>query len=173
MVTIESVSIDWLVLLINGYAAQPQEAAGSDAVPAERVCQDQPALAARVTNDEKRRLADGLWPVFAGPSPDQQVAVFDELLATITVSPHVDMDGRLSWSTPLDEPADALAASCIVSLLGAITTYGWAKLGTCAGCDCVDVYVDSAGRGQPRKYCSPTCLNRTKVRAFRSRHGTS
>lgn len=173
MTTIEPVDFDWLVLLINGYAPQAQKAAGGDAVPVERVSEGQPSFAAGVTEDDKRQLAEDLWSVFAGPSPTHQVVAFSDLFAGIAASPHVGTDGRLAWRTARTSPSDLLAASCIVGLFGAITTYGWARLGTCAGCDCGDVYVDRAGRGRPRRFCSATCLNRAKVRAFRSRQASS
>lgn len=172
MPTIEPVRIDWVVLLINAYAPQTRAVAGNDAVPVERARQDQPAVASCVTDDRMRQLAEDLWPVFAGSGPDLQAAAFEALLVTVAASPHVDVDGRLTWTTPRKETGDMLTASCVAALLEAITTYGWARLGTCAGCDCVDVYLDSVARGKPRKFCSATCLNRTKVRAFRSRQGT-
>jgi len=172
MVAVAPVGVDWLVLLINGHAPQAQEAAGDDAVRPERLDPDLLALAAEVRDDEKRRLAEDLWPVFAGPTLDQRVAALDDLLAVLELSPHADADGLLTWSTTLDKPADLLSASCIVAVLVVVTTYGWTRLGACAGCDCVDVYVDRARRGA-RKYCSATCLNRAKVRAFRARQATS
>lgn len=173
MVSIESVDVEWLVLLINGYGPQAQQAAGADAVPAAAVDEDQPAVAARVTGADKRRLAGDLWSVFAAPEPDQRAAAFGELLAVSELSPHVGAAAELTWSTPRDDPAHVLVASCTLSLLDAITAHGWARLGTCAGCDCLDVYVDRAARGRPRRYCSPTCLNRAKVRAFRARSTTT
>lgn len=173
MTVVQPVRLDWLVLLVNAYAPQTRAVAGNDAVSVDRVRPDQPAMAEGLPDGEKRRLAETLWPVFAGSNPDAQAAAFEKLLVTITASPHIGPDGTLTWTTPLDQPADVLAASCIVSLLEAITAYGWARLGTCAGCDCVDVYLDSLARGKPRKFCSTTCSNRAKVRAFRSRQGVS
>ena len=49
-----------------------------------------------------------------------------------------------------------------------IQAHGWERIGTCIGRDCVDVYIDQHGRS-PRRYCSVTCLNRGKVRAYRAR----
>lgn len=55
-----------------------------------------------------------------------------------------------------------------LATLWATQEHGWRRLGLCAGDDCQDVYLDEAGRGT-RRYCSATCLNRARVRAFRSR----
>ena len=65
----------------------------------------------------------------------------------------------------------AAAGRLCRALLAATQEHSWLRVGTCAGDDCVDVYVDQDGRGA-RRYCSATCLNRARVRAYRSRQGT-
>lgn len=168
MVSLAPVDTEWLVLLVNGYSPQAQDAAGDDAVPPEHADRDQPALASRATDIEKVQLAEKLWRVFSGPAGGSQVAALDALAATSRLDPHIDAEGHLTWTTPLDGTVDQLTASCTVCLIEAITTYGWGRLGICDGRDCVDVYLDRAGRA-PRRYCSAACLNRAKVRAFRAR----
>lgn len=162
------VSVDWLVVLVNAYSPQAGEAAGHDAVPTERADSDQPAIAARVSGAAKAHLSEALWPVFAGSTTENGVAALNALVATASLSPRIDADGWMAWNTSLRSPAGRLLAACAVCLLDAVSNYGWARLGTCDGCDCADVYVDSARRA-PRRYCSTTCLNRSKIRAFRSR----
>lgn len=168
MVPVVPVDAAWLVLLVNGYSPQAQATAGDDAVPPEQADRDQPALASAVTGVEKVQLAKELWRVFTGPTLAGQVAALDALVATSRLEPHIDTAGHLVWTTPLDSTVGQLTASSTVCLIEAITTYGWGRLGTCDGRDCVDVYLDRAGRAR-RRYCSATCLNRAKVRAFRSR----
>jgi hypothetical protein len=48
--------------------------------------------------------------------------------------------------------------------MAATRKYGWSRLGICAGDDCLDGYLDEAGR-RTRRYCSVTCLSRARVRA--------
>jgi CGNR zinc finger len=61
-----------------------------------------------------------------------------------------------------------LRAGCAVALMAAVQRNGWDRLGIRDGADCVDVYLDEHGRA-PRRYCSGTCLNRARTRAYRSR----
>lgn len=168
MAPVEPVDVGWLVLFVNGYSPQAGSAAGGDAVPPDRADQDQPALASEATGAQKAQVAERLWHVFAGPAREHQVAALDAVVATSRLEPHIGSQGQLTWTTSAGGSVDRLTAACTVCLIGAITTHGWDRLGTCAGRDCVDIYVDRAGRA-PRRYCSPTCLNRAKVRAFRSR----
>lgn len=162
------VGVDWLVTLVNAYSPQAADAAGHGAVRTERADDDQPAVAARVSGATKTHLAEVLWPVFAGPTTEVQIEALDALLVAASLSPRLDADGRRAWETSLKSPADRLTAACAACLLEAVGTYGWSRLGACDGCDCADVYVDHARRS-PRRYCSTTCLNRAKIRAFRSR----
>ena len=172
MVPVLRVDIGWLVPFINAYSPQAQTAAGTDAVPPERADQAQPQLATLVTGVDKKGLAGALWCVFGVPTLGDRVDALDSMVAASRLDPHVDIDGDLQWTTRHHGSADLLSASCTVCLVDAITTYGWSRLGICAGCDCVDVYLDRANRA-PRRYCSATCLNRAKVRAFRSRRAKS
>lgn len=168
MSSVTPVSAEWLVVLVNAYSPQTVAAAGRDAVPTECADRAQPAIAARVTGAAKAHLGEALWPVFAGSPSGVRIEALDALLATASLSPRIDADGQMAWTTPQKGPAGRLTAACAVCLLDVVSTYGWARLGTCDGCDCADVYVDSARRA-PRRYCSTTCLNRSKIRAFRSR----
>lgn len=168
MTPVDPVAASWLVRLVNGYSPQAHAAAGVDAVPPEEADRDQPALAGRATATEKAQLAERLWHVFAGPVLQSQIDALDALIDHSRLAPHIDTQGCLAWSTAHSSAVDQLRAACTVCLIEAITAHGWGRLGTCDGRNCVDVYLDVARRA-PRRYCSPTCLNRAKVRAFRSR----
>lgn len=164
------VDAGWLVLFVNGYSPQAQTAAGDSAVPAGLADQDQPAVSSRVRGPEKARLAGRLWRVF-GYSTQARTGALDALISTSRLKPHVDAEGHLVWSSPVEHAVGRLTAACTVCLIEAITEHGWERLGICCGRDCADTYLDRARRG-PRRYCSATCLNRAKVRAFRSRQAT-
>lgn len=168
MAVVVPVTASWLVLLVNGYSPQSRAAAEDDAVPPEDADRDQPALASGATTAQKIRLAEQLWRVFTSPAVRNQVAALDALVAASRLEPHIDAQGQLTWTTTLDTAADQLVAACTVCLFEAVAAHGWGRLGICHGRDCVDAYLDRAGRA-PRRYCSPTCLNRAKVRAFRTR----
>ncbi len=168
MTPVAPVDAQWLVVFVNAYSPQARAAAGEDAVRPEDADRDQPALASRATTAEKAQLAERLWPVFTGPALDSRVAALDALIAASRLEPHIDAGGHLTWTSTLGGTLDQLTASSAVCLIEAIGTHGWGRLGACDGRDCVDVYLDRAGRA-PRRYCSATCQNRAKVRAFRSR----
>lgn len=165
------ISADWLVAMVNAYSPQAVNAAGNDAVPPQRADQHQPTVAAHVDAAAKERLAEALWPVFAVATTGA-VAALDALLDAAALSPRIDADGELAWNTSTETPTGHLFAACAACLLEVVSSYGWARLGTCSGHDCADVYVDSARRA-PRRFCSTTCLNRSKVRALRSRASKS
>lgn len=168
MVAVPDIALQWLALFINGFAAEPHAVAGVDAVHPDRATRGQPGVAAGVSSDDKAGLADQLWSVFARPDPVDRAAALDQLLRRYRLAPTIDGVGGLHWITPLTDPTGLLGAACVACLLDAVRTLGWARLGICDGLDCVDVYVDEAAR-TPRKYCSPTCSNRAKIRAYRAR----
>ena len=168
MHTVLPVAPEWLALFVNGYSPQTRAATGADAVPAEYADREQRPGSALATVTEKEQLAGRLWQVFGGPALESRVAALDALVVTSSLTPHVQVEGRLTWTTPHESAVGRLAAACTACLVDAVTARGWSRLGTCGGRDCLDVYLDRVGRA-PRRYCSPTCLNRAKVRAFRSR----
>ncbi len=68
--------------------------------------------------------------------------------------------------------ADWLAAVAGLGLARLLAEDGVARLGRCAAASCQRVFA-SGPRNHPRRYCSPSCANRTRVAAFRARHRTS
>ena len=163
------IDLRWLVLLVNEFGSQPRAAAGeSDMAYPDLSDRGQPGIAAGLTDAALAQLAGQLWAVFGAPSLSSQVAALNALLHNAQLEPTVDADGLLVWTTGHTDPARQLAAGCATALAEAIRTHGWKRIGICAGHDCVDVYIDQHGRS-PRRYCSPTCLNRGKIRAYRAR----
>lgn len=168
MVVVPEVPASWLVALVNGYGTRPRVVSGEQDRPRE----DLEALAGlpavvRLARPDLVRIADGLWPVFAAPTPKEGADTLRRLLDGSRLAPTVDADGRSWWVTSRAGTAELVTAGCAVTLLAIVSTGGWSRLGTCDGADCADVYLDTSGRS--RRYCSPTCLNRARVRAYRAR----
>lgn len=168
MVVAPAISVQWLVLFINGFAAEPRTVAGNGALHPDRATRAQPDVAVDVSDEDKAGLADLLWQVFAGPDVLEQATVLTRLAYRYHLAPAIDRGGQLRWTIPTSDTTALLGAACVASLLDAVRFLGWARVGICNGLDCVDVYVDEAAR-TPRKYCSSTCLNRAKIRAYRAR----
>jgi hypothetical protein len=157
----------WLVWLINEFGTEPRRAAGQAESPYPNVGPDAPGPAKVASDAELAKLADSLWPVFSEPTPAHKASTLNILLETANVTPLIGEQGDLCWFTP-DSPAPhTLHAGCVAALLHAVQQTGWRRLAVCDGADCADVHLNQTG-GQ-RRYCSPTCLNRARVRAFRHR----
>lgn len=170
MNAVPAIDLRWLVLLVNEFGPQPRAAAGeSDMAYPDLSGRGQPSIAAGLTDAARAQLAGQLWAVFSGPSLSSQVAALNTLLHDARLELSVDAGGLLVWTTGHTGPARQLAAGCATALAEVIHTHGWKRIGTCAGNDCVDVYIDQHGR-TPRRYCSLTCLNRGKIRAYRARN---
>jgi predicted RNA-binding Zn ribbon-like protein len=166
---VPSVAPAWLVGLVNEYAQPAREAAGEDRDPYPAVMDD--PMAPRIPRVARRDLIDiaqRLWLLFASESEAERAALFNDLLDDAELSPGVSEDAELIWMTRRTDAGGLLLAGCAAALLGVIGEHGWGRLGVCAGYDCLDVYLDEAGRGT-RRYCSATCLNRSRVRAYRYR----
>lgn len=157
---------DDLTWTVNWYATRCREASGSGSAPypdARDVTGDLPVPLADIV-----RVADRLWEVFA--SRDESIGAhhLNDLLDHAAVSPRVSPDGQISWWSRHDSPDELFTATAAVSLANAIHVHGWKRLGVCAASDCSDVYIAQTKRNA-RRYCSPKCLNRSRVRDFRSR----
>lgn len=170
MTVLPAVALPWLVTFINEYADQPRQEAGEAARPYPGLPSggDSPAVS-QMSSAELAGIASRLWPVFAAAEVGARSAALNELLREADLTPLATPDGQAGWITARHAPGAVLTAGCAVALLGAVSSLGWQRLGICEGSDCVDVYIDQTGR-TPRKYCSETCLNRARVRAYRSRH---
>ena len=166
---ISAVPLPWLVRLVNEYAPQPREAAGEDHDPYPELMTDPRApRISRVAQPDLISVAHRLWLFFAAVSESERAALFNDMLDDAELSPKVNERAELFWMTSRTDSGPLLLAGCAAALLAATQGHNWRRLGTCAADDCVDVYVDEAGRGA-RRYCSTTCLNRARVRAYRSR----
>lgn len=158
-------AVDAVVELVNECSDAARAAAGEDGLPRPTV----PALGALGDDPERcRRAADSLHGVFTderGPVP-----ALNDLLAATGVRPRLGTDGRLVWVAPAD--ADMLLAGAVVSLVAWVDAHGTGRLGVCGADRCVDVFVDGS-RAATRRYCSETCLNRSRVARWRSRRSAA
>jgi predicted RNA-binding Zn ribbon-like protein len=156
--------------LVNGFGAVPREAAGESGLDYPGL--DLPTEFAPIDIGRLVTLADLLWPVFdAAPDPGRRAVLLSGVLDTAQLHPTIEEPGVVVWATRHRDPAARLAAACAVSLAQTVDRLGWARMGTCAGSDCQDALIDDTG-GTARIYCSATCLNRSKVRAFRARRAS-
>lgn len=163
------VSPPWLVGLVNEYAQPAREAAGEEGDPYPDVMSDPiaPHLR-RVARRDLITVAERLWLLFAAESDVERAALLNDMLDDAQLSPGVDEGAALVWRTRRVDAGGLLLAGCAALLLGVVQELGWDRLGMCAGYDCLDVYLDEAGRGT-RRFCSATCLNRSRIRAYRYR----
>lgn len=169
MPVVPEVPLGWLTELVNEYATETRLAAGeeSDRYPD---LSNHPGAPRIVTPAEQQlvEVAERLWPVFGAAALRERLEQLNVLLREAALSPKLDDQGAPSWTTRHRSPSALLLAGCTATLLELIRTHGWQRFGTCAADNCQDVYVDLTGRGS-RRYCSHSCLNRTRVRAYRSR----
>lgn len=170
MVKVEVVALSWLMQLVNGYGSQPRIVAGEDRDPYPTLPNGPGEVdVTTVPRSVLISLADRLWSVFAACDHAERAARLNELLEEAGLAPRIDEHGAPSWVTSRGDP---LLAGCTAAVLEAVRELGWGRLGSCAGDACVDVYLAPSARGQ-RRYCSSTCLNRARVRAYRSRQRAS
>jgi hypothetical protein len=126
-----------------------------------------------LTRREARDLADvcrRLRAILVAPSRDDAADGLNALLADFGAPPRLVHHGGWDWHLHVDAGDDAswaawLASSAALALatrLAASDTVPW---GECSA-RCGRVFVHD-GRGGARRYCSPTCATRERVRRHR------
>jgi predicted RNA-binding Zn ribbon-like protein len=118
-----------------------------------------------------RGWARRLRPVFT----DQNAAVetVNGLLGQVAMAPHISDHGlgpHLHYAVPGAGLVDRVRANTAVGLAFLLCEHGAGRLGVCGADGCERVYAD-VSRGPRRRYCSPACLNRSGVAAYRARRG--
>jgi predicted RNA-binding Zn ribbon-like protein len=129
------------------------------------------------TAEELIQLAAELRSIFelmgAGRA-DQAAALVNSLLARYQAAPQLARhDGEpwhLHFHSQAKEAGGAIArgATCVIALAVVMGSPGLARLGVCGSTHCDRVFIDTSKNGS-RRFCSATCLSRTKVAAFRAR----
>ncbi|WP_067503740.1 CGNR zinc finger domain-containing protein [Actinoplanes sp. TFC3] len=146
---VPDIDLDKLVTLVNEHAGIPRRAAGL------------------IGAGEHGDVAGRVYQVFAADTDAERAEALNGLLAAAAPAPVVDEHGAVQWHSGIDSPDELLAAGCGLALLAVVREDGWVRLRTCDGADCADAHLDRPGR--QRRYCSQTCLNRARVRAYRER----
>lgn len=167
MTVVGDVSLTWLVQLVNGYGTEPRAIAGQSTVAYPGLGSELESVRA-VSEQDRAGVADRLWPLFVDAQPVNRSAQLNVLLAATDLTPQLDSSGTIGWRSSQTDPVALLTAGCAAALLAAVNLHGWPRLGVCAGIDCVNVFIDQQRR-TARRYCSPTCLNRARIRAHRAR----
>jgi hypothetical protein len=167
MELVKAAPASWVVRMVNEYGSEPRWAARESGRPYPNL--EPFPFAYKPHRQDLIRIADELWPIFSEAEHDRKAALVNDLLSGVSLEPRIDLSGSLAWQTRDSGTLDSLYASVLLTILQSTQILGWDRLGTCNAKDCVDVYLDDTGRA-PRKYCSTTCLNRTRIRAFRARN---
>lgn len=106
--------------------------------------------------------------------PDRAAGLVNSLLARYRAAPQLARHDGEAWHLHFHSQdkeagrAVARGAMCGIALAVVIGSPGAARLGVCGSPHCDRVFIDTSKNGS-RRFCSPTCLSRTKVAAFRAR----
>ncbi|WP_159441853.1 CGNR zinc finger domain-containing protein [Williamsia sterculiae] len=155
---VDSIPFDSFTRIVNGRARIPLATARERPAPLSDIewLPDDAVVQA---------AADEVWEVFDAPDRAERL---NALLARTRLQPRLTLAGDLRWHSPARSVAGILLARFTATTLDAVRLVGWDRLGVCGAADCVDVFIDDGGRAH-RRYCSTTCLNRTRVRDHRAR----
>lgn len=136
-----------------------------------------PVSLKRQAGEELIRLAADLRSVFelmAHGRQDRAADLVNSLLIRYQVSPQLARHDGEPWHLHFhsqDKEAGrvvARGAMCVTALAVVIGSPGGTRLGLCSSHHCDRAFIDTSKNGS-RRFCSSTCLSRTKVAAFRAR----
>jgi predicted RNA-binding Zn ribbon-like protein len=122
---------------------------------------------------ELAKLAGRLRPVFLAAedgATDRVAELVNALLADYRSSPQLSRHDGEPWHLHFTSSAAGTewGAGCATGLAVVVDSQATGRLGVCRAEGCDRVYVD-VSRNASRRFCSESCLNRTKVAAFRAR----
>jgi predicted RNA-binding Zn ribbon-like protein len=125
-------------------------------------------------------LAEQLMLVFAAAARGEEDAaapMINSLLEDYNAAPQLAKHDGEPWHLHFHSQAQeagrarARGATCATALAIVIGSHGIRRLGVCGAVRCDRVYIDTSRNGS-RRFCSPSCLSRQKVAAFRARKGS-
>jgi predicted RNA-binding Zn ribbon-like protein len=120
----------------------------------------------------RAELAELFDAATAAATADEVAHRVNRLLDRAQTPPRLSNHDGTAWHlhiTADDTPwADWLAAAAGLGLARLLAEDGVARLGRCAARTCQRAFAGGL-RNHPRRYCSPTCANRSRVAAFRAR----
>jgi predicted RNA-binding Zn ribbon-like protein len=122
---------------------------------------------------ELAKLADRLRPVFLAAedgAADRVAELVNALLADYRSAPQLSRHDGEPWHLHFTSASAGTewGAGCATGLAVVVDSQATGRLGVCRAEGCDRVYVD-VSRNASRRFCSESCLNRTKVAAFRAR----
>lgn len=163
-----------VVTIVNEWGDEPRAAAGetTDAYPdLDRLRVEQPGpwepVAGSPTVDLVQ-VANLMHSVFAARSGSECAERLNRLVDIAGLQRRLigtEWSVREAWYAPPDRQVLAAATLSVVDRLRHEPDAR--RLGTCQGAECVDAFVDASPAGR-RRYCSVTCQNRERARAYRA-----
>jgi predicted RNA-binding Zn ribbon-like protein len=122
---------------------------------------------------ELAKLAGRLRPVFLAAedgATDGVAELVNALLADYRSAPKLSRHDGEPWHLHFTSAVAGTewGAGCATGLAVVVDSQATGRLGVCRAEGCDRVYVD-VSRNASRRFCSESCLNRTKVAAFRAR----
>ncbi|MBO0882692.1 MAG: CGNR zinc finger domain-containing protein [Mycobacterium sp.] len=113
-----------------------------------------------------RTLRDALLPIVLGSNDvARRTMLLNSLLRDYTVTPQLGADGTLAFVSGRSGRVADLAARVLPQTIELLRSGDVSLIDTCQATDCAAPFL-AAGRG--RRYCSPRCSSRVRVRRFRS-----
>lgn len=165
------------VALVNTVTAPPRGTVEEAAPPDQlrRVLVDHGYIAGRApasVESDLRGWAGRLRTVFDAEDLDTAAAAVNALLTDVRIGPHLTRhDGQgwhLHYSPPEAAVLDRVRSTTAFALAMLLSEYGLDRHGRCAADGCERVFADTS-RNAARRYCSPSCANRSAVAAHRAR----
>lgn len=119
-----------------------------------------------------RELRHELLRLWTSGDVDAVAQGVNELLASASALPQLVRHDGWGWhlhATTPDRPlATRMAVEAAMALVDVVRGDELGRLRVCAAEDCADIHVDLS-RNRSRRFCGPTCGNRTNVAAYRAR----
>lgn len=119
-----------------------------------------------------RRLCERLREAFAADddrdAADAVNGILQELPLVPRLSSHDGRPAHLHYAPPDADVVTRLACNVAMAVAAIISEHGVHRLGLCAAPSCGTAFVDTSRNGR-RRFCSPSCANRTHVAAHRQR----
>ncbi|MGB4779717.1 CGNR zinc finger domain-containing protein [Microbacterium sp.] len=175
VVEVHPLPIPLLVYIVNEWGDAPRFEAHEGTKPyptAESLRVESPVFWEHFPPFDEQTLVDTanlIHPVFASTTGSECAQQLNTLIVESGMAPALSSDQwtvHEVWNS--DRPERALLAGATLALIDHLRHEPDAsRLGTCVGDACVDVYVDQSPAGR-RQYCSLTCQNRARTRAYRA-----
>ena len=103
---------------------------------------------------------------------DQTVAIVNDLLGRVDVTPQLVRHDSLDWHVHVVNPerplAERIAAETAMAMIDVIRADEMSRLGVCAREDCHSIVLDLS-RNRSKIFCGASCGNRAAVAAYRAR----